>query len=260
MKCNQRGYESEQIFPICPSCGAQSQPVNAAVKILPALKDPLFLVLCILMSVSCLFGMATGSFSVITVLLTVFLWLTYASAKKDNIPTNHLRFISGTVFAQYVIIYVIAGLFLLLGVVFALVFNALMDDTELMNSILSGFITSPADLEAFTEVFSMISGGAVLVIFALLSVLLVVANIFSFRYYHGLAQSVYKSLESGTFALKHVNASRIWFIITAIFAGIGILGSLLGNSPDASLGSNSADFGISLVCVLLINKNLKPEE
>lgn len=261
MKCNQCGYESEQVFPTCPSCGMQSQPVNtAAAKILPALKDPLFLVLCILMSVSCLFGMASGNFSVITVLLTVFLWLSYAGARKDKLPTNHLRFISGTVFAQYVIVYVIAGLFLLLGVVFALVFNALVDDTELMQGILSGFITSPADLAIFTEALGMISGGVVVVIFGLISILLVVINVFSMRYYHGFAQSVYKSLESGTLALKYVKASRAWFIVTAVCTGFSVLSSLLGSGADAALGSNSTNLGIVLMCILLINKHLMPEE
>ena len=85
--------------------------------------------------------MAADSFSVINILLTVFLWLTYASARKDKVPTDHLRFISGTLFAQYVILFVAAGLCLLVGVIFAIAFNAFFSDPAYIESLLSGFIS-----------------------------------------------------------------------------------------------------------------------
>ena len=93
-----------------------------ADQLLPALKDPLFLVVCILLSISCLLSLSAGSVPLIDILITVFLWLTYAQARKDIADAGHLRCVSGALYAQYVIVYVVAGLLLVVGVILMLYF------------------------------------------------------------------------------------------------------------------------------------------
>ena len=66
MKCNQCGFEAAQDSLFCPQCGERMiQDVASrsvfADQLLPALKDPLFLVVCILLSISCLLSLSAGS-------------------------------------------------------------------------------------------------------------------------------------------------------------------------------------------------------
>ena len=106
MKCNQCGFEAAQDSLFCPQCGERmvqdaSGRSGFADQLLPALKDPLFLVVCILLSISCLLSLSAGSVPLIDILITVFLWLTYAQARKDIADAGHLRCVSGALYAQY---------------------------------------------------------------------------------------------------------------------------------------------------------------
>ena len=123
MKCNNCGFESEQEFNYCKQCGApinigQVQPVSlnpAADRILPALKDKLFLTMCILFSAACVLNMALDGIPAITILFTVFMWIVYADARKGIVNERHLRNISGTVYASYILGNVVSILFLVVG-------------------------------------------------------------------------------------------------------------------------------------------------
>lgn len=131
MKCANCGFESEQNYSVCPQCQANTQSNPAAQKILCVLKDPLFLVICILMSISCAISLAADNLPLINILITVFLWLTYAQSRKEIADAKHLRFISGAVYANYVINYVIAGLVVILGVIFAVAFGLIASNPRL---------------------------------------------------------------------------------------------------------------------------------
>ena len=83
MKCSNCGYESQEDFIYCTNCGTAVADAPAvslnpvADKVLAVLKDRLFLVICILMSVSCVAALMCESIPIINILLTIFLWLTY---------------------------------------------------------------------------------------------------------------------------------------------------------------------------------------
>ena len=66
MKCSKCGFEAATNDVFCPQCGERLIPEEAPIsafkaKLLPALRDPLFLLMCILMSVSCFFSIALSS-------------------------------------------------------------------------------------------------------------------------------------------------------------------------------------------------------
>lgn len=265
MKCNNCGFENEWDLAYCPNCGAALQnealvsPNIAATTVLAALKDNLFLVICILTSVSCLLSLTLGSLPILNVLAAVFLWLTYAQSRKDLVDTKHLRCVSGTVYAGYVITYVVAGLFLVLGVLFAVAFGALAGQQEVMNSLLNGMIEMDDMTASFFTAFVSVGGGVILVIFALIAIVATILNVFSMRYIHRFVKSVYQSVEAGELNLRYPNAAQIWLFIFGGVTGLSALTSLVGAGITAFLG-NAVTCAIYILAGLLIRKHFDSEE
>lgn len=263
MKCNQCGFESEQSFSYCLRCGAGPQPVcvsqnGAAVSVLAALKDNLFLVICILMSASCVLSLAASNLPLITILTTIFLWLTYAQSRKDIADAKHLRCVSGTVFAQYVITYVVVGLLLVVGALCATVFTFFAYDSEIMDALLGSFMEIDGSYAAYLGAIASISGGVIMIICVFAAALVALMNIFSIRYIHRFAKSVYQSIETGVLDLKYANATQIWLFIFGAFNGIGTLISL-STDLTASL-SSAAGCATCILAGLLIRKYFIPEK
>lgn len=263
MKCNECGYESEQGFSYCPSCGAGPQPAMvsqnvAAMTVLAALKDNLFLVLCILMSASCILSLAADSLPLISILTTVFLWLVYAQSRKDIADAKQLRNVSGTIYAQYVLNNVLAVILLVVGVIFALAFGILAENPDFTDYM--GYIMEiDEDSLAIAEILTAVSGGIIMVIFAIAAIVIAVINIFSIRYIHRFAKSVYQSIQTGVLELKHVGATRGWLIAFAVCSGISALSSLAVDGLAASL-SSAIGCAICIIAVMLINKYLVSEK
>lgn len=258
MKCTNCGLETQQDFLRCPNCDAEaSLPVStadsASGSILRALKDPLFLVICILMSVSCLLSLSAGSVDVISILITVFLWLTYAQSRKDIADAKHLRCVSGTVYAQYVINYVLAGLVLLMGVIFAVAFSFIVQSPDFTRDLLSAFIEVDDTTAMLVQTFFSASGILVLVIFAFIAGIILLINIFTMRYFHRFAQSVYQSIETGTLALKHTNAAKLCLFIVSGCSAIGTLSTLAASGLLDAL-SSATGCAITLIAGLMIQK------
>lgn len=256
MKCSNCGFESEQSYPVCPQCQMETQPNPAAQKILSVLKDPLFLVICILMSVVSGLPLMSGRLEVIDILITVFLWLVYAQSRKGIADVKHLRCVSGTVYADYVITYVAAGLVLVLGMIFTVAFGVIASTPAFFETLLSGY--TDTNYAALAQAIASISSGVILFAFLLAAAIIVVLNIFSTRYFHRFAKSVYQSIGSGTLDLKHTTATKIWLFIFGGLAGLSCLSSLAGGQllPMLSSGAGSA---ASIFAGILIHKYLSDE-
>ena len=267
MKCTNCGHESPQDFAFCPACGepAQAHPAPpaeavqspAAQRILPALQDTLFLALCILMSVSCLLTLSSSGLPLLNILVTVFMWLAYSQATKGIADENHLRCVSGTVFAMYVINYVLAVLILVCGVIITAAFSFLTSSPEHLETLLSEF----ADVEVLatvTEVLPMIPSGLILFVFLFASALLVVMNIFSMRYLHRFIQSVYRSLENGVLNLVFTRTAMIWLFVIGGLNIPGCLSALSSSFATALLCAVNA--ALCFVAGLLIRNHLLRED
>lgn len=263
MKCSKCGFEAAQDNLFCPQCGERMTQVDAptgafSARILSALKDPLFLVVCILLSVSCLMSLAAGSVPLINILITVFLWLTYANAQKDVADAEHLRCVSGAVYAQYVINYVVAGLFLVMGVIFAIAFNIVIHS---MNGFWESLLREVADAETVATLMSIlpsVSGIAILVVCAFAAALVILLNIFVMRYLHRFAQSVYRSIQQGENALKYTNIAMILLFILGGLEAIGCLPALV-TLQLGSLVASASSGGSAILSALLIHKYLNQE-
>lgn len=263
MKCKQCGYEAAQNSLFCPQCGehmvCDETPRGAfTARILPALKDPLFLVVCILLSVSCLMSLSAGSVPLIDILITVFLWLTYAQARKDVADAEHLRCVSGALYAQYVITYIAAGLVVVMGVIFAIAFNIV---TSSMDGFWETLLSEVADAEVAASLMAIlpsVSGAVILVLCALVSGVIIVLNIFTMRYLHRFAQSVYRSIEQDVYALKYANAAKILLFIFGGFAAVSCLSALASNE-FGNFVANASSGGCAILSGLLIRKYPNPD-
>ncbi len=256
MKCTNCGFESELEYPVCPQCQAEIRPNPAAQKILSVLKDPLFFVICILMSVSTALSLMAGNLPLINILITVFLWLTYAQSCKGIADANHLRCVSGAVYANYVITYVSAGLVVVVGLIFTVAFGLILGQPGIFESLLSEFIDM--DYAAFAQAFAIIPSGIILFIFIFAAAIIVVINIFSMRYIHRFVQSVYQSIGAGVLKLKHVPAAKICMFIFGGVTAFSCLANLASTDLQTLLISASGS-AVYIIAGLLIRKHLSEE-
>lgn len=253
MKCPNCGFESELTYPVCPQCQAQIQPNPAAGKILGALKDSLFLVICILMSATCVLSMAADNLPLINILITVFLWLTYAQSRKNIADAKHLRCVSGAVYANYVITYVGAGFVAVAGVICAVAFGLFLGDPAFMEALTAEL--GDVDLAPIVEMLAFVPSGLIMAIFLIVAAGMVVLNIFSLRYIHRFAKSVYQSIEAGALKLDYPNVTKIWLFIFGGFAALSCLSSLSDGSLMLAL-SSGAESGACILAGILIGRYL----
>lgn len=256
MKCNEYGYESSEQFVYCPHCSAPTQgpPVSentAATTVLAMLQDKLFLFLCIAVAASCILSISAGGLPLLHILITVFLWLAYADAQKGTVNTEHLRSVSGTVYAQYVINHVLAVLILVMGVLFAVLFHSVADLATVRQSLLE--VIADFGLAIDLNAILALSGTVVLIAFALVAVLIEVFNILSLGKIHRFLKSLYTGVRAGKLELKSLSGARVWLLILGICSGLGMLDML--TDPFAAL-SSAASCATCILAWILIGKHL----
>lgn len=252
MKCTNCGFENEQSYTVCPQCQTEVRPNPAAQAILGALKDPLFLVICILLSVTAALSLVAGNLPVIEILFTVFLWLVYSKSSKGVADANYLRCVSGTVYANYVITYVAAILVAVMGLILTAALKMIVEDPFMLEELLSEF--SDVDYAAISGLLTFVPSSILLVAFLIAAAAIIVMNIFSNRYIHRFAKSVYQSIQTGNLNLKHANVAMVWLFIFGGVNGLSCLSSL-ANGLLLALGS-AANCGACIIAGLLINKYL----
>ena len=286
MKCNYCGYESESEFKFCPTCGANcqvelpkdepefvsqtenqnefqaepqidSQPapdyvsVNLAKeKILPALKDKLYLAICILMTVSCGLSMIGGSIPLIAILLTVFSWLVYSAAKKDIADTKNLRCISGTIYANYVITNVAAVCLIVIGLLCGLLFSAIADSMDLLLDSVGG--TDEATRLLVDLLFAG-SGWFVALLFIFIAVIILLINLLGYKKIHRFAKSVYQSIENHNLdKIEYAESSKTWLWFFGIMSAIGAVLSIDGGA--IAVLSSGCGAASAIIAAILIKK------
>ena len=263
MKCYNCGYESPDDFSFCSECGAAqstanqsgaasevtyTSPYNAGtsnntpqvpgVRVLTALKDSLFLILCIVYSAGTLFSLINGDFSVIGILMTIFLWLTYANAQKGVASRENLRCISGTVFASYVINYVIAGSVAFVGLV-VMIFgtggSGFLADIIRFVFKEAGFGFHDGFMSRFIAGAAMIFGAVLIIGAAIVAVI----NYFSTRSIHLFVQSVYRNDGGVQIGISNANTARIWLMVLGILEAVGAVSALFGKDAMQFIASGA---------------------
>ena len=230
MKCNNCGNEIVENSAFCTFCGSpvsQVEPAEAPTsavrqKLLDIFKDKLFLVLCILVSVSTVFSIANSDIPLLLILFTIFLWLIYAKAAKNTVDIKNMRCVSGTIFASYVITWVVIGLLGLVsvvGIVFSLVIGNTAELESIMQEILSEIDYSVNGLEILSGITAasfMIVVAVAFITVLIVCVIAIIVNIFGMRSLHKFARSLYISAQIDNFCIEKLNAAKSWLLVFGI--------------------------------------------
>ncbi len=263
MRCNHCGFEHEKDFDYCVNCGtkvekqdyfpAESVSLNPAADIvLPALKDKLFLVLCILMTVTCGLSLAASGMPLLNILITVFLWLTYADAQKGFANEKHLQFISGAVYAQYIIVNVVSVILIVCGALVGVMLSAMVDDSDFIIEFtkqLEQLGINPADA---SQLISYMTGWVISGMVIFVGIIMLVFNMLMMRKIHRFAKSIYMGIMYQNTNFESPKTVRNWFIFVAVCGGITAVSSI--SAGTLAILSCACTIAITIMVVILIDK------
>lgn len=153
--------------------------------------------------------------------------------------------------------YVAAGLFVLLGILFAVVFSFLMQDQDFMSRLLSMFVELDDATYMVLATMVSVSGFVIFVIFALIAVCIMLINIFITRYIHRFIKSVYKGIDANALELNHINAAKICLYI---LSGCSAISALSNMHSLLAMLSHAATCAVTLLAGLLIQKYFLNEQ
>lgn len=261
MMCINCGYDNAENARFCQRCGSvlEYNQCSLSELMLRLLNDNIFMILCILYSVSIGFSLVSGGVPIVGIIMTTFLWLVFAQSKSGIITPKHLRYISGTIFASYVINWVLCGIVAFCGL-FLAVLPFTMNKVKLwniiypeINSYINGYFE---DFNLITMNFYLLLVSAILIIIAIIGACL---NVFGKRSMHRFAQSIYKNLECGQINLAKRSATQAWLIVFGTLNAISAALALTGGNMVSFLeeGCLSAVFIMSSVLVNKYFGNLK---
>lgn len=262
MKCTHCGYEQPNPFVYCPACGkaadqdeivsTQAVQTAASQSVLKMLQNKLFLAICILVSASTVLSLASDNLPLLSILMSVFLWLTFAQSCSGIANPQHMRNISGTIYAEYVIQWVASILLAVCGGLLVLAAGLISGNQAAMDELLQELPELMGD-SAFIVEWLAVSGMGVLAFLILsLAVGCALINIFGLRSVHRFARSVYRSVLSGTLCLEKQKAAQSWAIVFGVFSSISALANLSNVTIAMSEGCIAAAWfiGSNLICQL----------
>ncbi len=258
--------------------GAQPQGQRGAVADLltTVFRDPMYLILTILITVSCIGSsitlsrqdISTGvniSVSVFPILFAVALWMCFVSAKSSNgLSPAGLSFSSGLVKAQMIIMWIAFGIIVIGGIMTIVLGPSIADRIDFYGwgSGTNGFPQLPPEvLEELNELgidesrLLVISKAAIIGIgIALLfgAVIILIINVCFYRKLHMFTKSLCTSLKTDMYEVRKARASKNWLIVSAVFtlleSGLPGLASAIGNAIRT--GGSSAVVTISVTGVI----------
>lgn len=236
MKCTNCGFELQDDSLFCTNCGAQLAPEAAAPyapennKVLAMLKDSLFLVTCILVTVAAGLKLIGGEgIPVFETLFTIFLWLTYSQAAKGIADEKHLRCISGTVYANYIVNNVTAIIVIVCGVIVSAVLGFLGGNLEFMSQFTFELEQEFPGQEGIVSAIFGTLGWIIGLIFVVAGVIALVLNILGTKKIHRFVKSVYQSLSNPYMEIVNPRAARGWLIFLGVCLGVSALSNISTN-------------------------------
>ena len=253
MKCTNCGFENRDDFTFCANCGTQKTPeptvLNVAeTRVLNIVNSKLFLALCILLTIASGLSVLIGKIQIIPLLLTIFMWMAYSNGQKGKVSFNDFHRISGTVYANYVIVNVVAIIFIILGFIFTAFFG-LLDLPETLVNI------SP-DLEELLTKLPNLSVGALSiflgVVFIFAGIVALVANILLMRKIHRFTKEFYTKIITGEPQFLFAKTAKNCLIFLAVVNGIEAI-STFSNSFISGLIASSL-VAATILTIIVIDK------
>lgn len=222
-------------------------------RVLEALEDNLFLILCILLTASCAIEVMNRSLPVLQVLFAVFLWIIYSKATQGEVDVSNLRHISGTVYAEYILINVVCICIAVVGMLLGFIMFAMKEYyIRILEATKEVEFMDPDAIELI-DMLSGTVGAIVAVLVVCIAAVGIVVNYFSYRSFHKLAQSVYKGVENGRISTEYANRASTWMWVFGVIILIGSLGDLFDFAIIPFL-SSAIEGSIFIVSALLVQR------
>ena len=243
---SQSGYDAESMYDLGGSNVADAYRV--------VFREPLALVITILMTVAALFslignqivnihaaGIGLNLAAVFPILIAVGLWLTWAQPRKTGpeFSGTGLAIVSGTVKALFIVNWVAVGIMAVCGIVVAVAGQTIvrylpnfMDDflpdiMEEFDGIMGASYRYNLGQKYAPQISGAVIAGLVILLIVLIAVM-IVFNICFFRKLHRFTKSVCVSLKNDVMNIECVKPVKSWLIVYAVFAFIGAAASLPG--------------------------------
>ncbi len=230
MKCLKCGFESEADFNFCPQC-SEPAPANealenpAAKRALGLIKDKLFLIVAILISITTLLSFSKGGIPVINVLLTVFVWVLYSKGAKNIADSSNIRNISGTVYASYIVTYVLAIILAVCGLIMAAAMSFIQLDNAAIDEFKGAFTDMAGIAKQVAEAILSISAFSIILIFGVVCAIMFIFNIAGLRNIHKFIKSVYISIDTANENYHKPNTARAWLLALGILKAVSAIAS-----------------------------------
>lgn len=257
MKCNNCQNEILENSSYCTNCGNPINNVQSSTKqkLLSIFNDSLFLAICILITVSTGISCLVGSFSVLHILFTVFLWLIFSAAKKGKVDDDKMRCVSGTIYASYIISWI--GIVILsVCSVAGIVFSSILGGSALAKKLISEIIADSDSIRIILDKFSSqpslslsIILSVICVVLLLISVIATIFNICGTGNIHKFAKSLYLSAQTDTYNIHKLSAAKNWLLVFGILEAISALGSILNIFSFFISGTLAAAYIIAYILV-----------
>lgn len=269
MKCSYCGYESPTDYQYCPQCGTviekkdtdfspppqpeftyETPTPQPEHKIVTALKDTLFLAVCILVSVCCGLSVLSGGLPIIRIFLAVYMWVAYAQTKNNTLNPNHIRNISGTVYASYILNNVLAVFVIIGGFGFSFAMSYIMSNQEMLDLFYQ-------ELEAvggsqIVSIFSKVLvnfAGLIGIAMSVIGIILIVINIIGRKSIHNFVKSIYLNMGMPTEQIQKASNAHVWLIV------FGILNALSAfSSENTMLLLSEGAFSAALIITAILVK------
>lgn len=237
MFCPNCGAQVEENAVCCPYCGVQvgganpqtggqnytqAQPVMtpAAGLFTQIFSSKMFMIICMLASVSVGASIISKSFPIIEGLFIIAGWMLYSAAKKSNVPGygTSLRMMSGLSTAVWVLNWIAVGSCALLGVIFLFSGSVLESAMNILQE--SGWM--------FNLSSSLINLGSILIglILIVAAGVITVLNIYAYGNFRICAKSFVSSYMTGQVMIDKLSTVKTWLLVLGIINGLSALSSI----------------------------------
>ncbi len=213
-----------------------------------AFGSPLFLTLCLLVSIGAGAALFSGQILIFHIIACIGMWMTYASARSEQptVEAGGFSLVSGTLKVERIFIWIAVGLCALSAVLLILstalgTFNNMQikDIFSMVDPSIVDMMLDPAEADVpaasadlYIKMMEWILSTTVsdllliLGIFEIVfTVFLVLYNIFCFRYLCGFSKSIAQYAKGETEELAYTTAAPAWALVIGIFYALSIFSS-----------------------------------
>ncbi len=246
---NSQGYEQH---------GANMPPVDdtpiySVHPIVSTFSSGMFLALCTLLLIATVF-----SFNLISLLLTIFCFLIYSTAKKGFVNVDNMRNVSGTLYAGKILAWVGFGFLIFFSIIIFITRNSITEfitSPEFRSELAEQLKILPADEAAEIQAIFNSGNWSSLILTAGIMLLLYSLLLGVYAYAMGILHKFAKALYRNEYSMELERKAFPWLIYIAVFNAINVFSSF--SDIRTLIGSLSMLAAIIIGCILIRRGSLR---